>query len=173
DLAVKGSRPATRRSLIGDMAENHVVFIAGKTRNITKLNYIQLQHQITEAFGKIDRIYITGKDSLKLYCSNEAQKRKVKSTVTLGDVDIIATEPVVGYTQARNPRIVEVGVKGVIIGVTHDITEEEIREFTHATKVSRISRTENGRRVQTSAVLLTFDGADLPEDVRIGYRRFK
>ena len=54
------------------------------------------------------------------------------------------------------------------------MTVEDIQEATNAARVSWIEKTQAGRRIKTTAVLITFkDGNELPADVKLGYRRFK
>jgi len=164
------------RSAAQPSSDQHVVFITGKTKNITKVNYVKLKHEIDKAFGAVEKVYFTGNDSLKLYCTNDAQKARVMRATHLGEHEITPSEPVTGFRQQNQSRpSAASSLKGVIVGVTHDITEEELAAETGVDRAVRITKTEHGRRVKTTAVLLVFSAntSELPEHVTVGYRRFR
>ena len=111
---------------------------------------------------------------MKLYASNEAQLVKILAATEIDGIEIVASKPVKGFKQAGESRKPNRGPRGVITGVPDSLTVEDIQEATKAARVSWIEKTQAGRRIKTTAVLITFKGGnELPADVKLGYRRFK
>jgi len=152
-----------------------VIFIKGRNKNITKINPLELKKAILKEMGEVDRMYISGYENMKIYCKNEAQKTKALSTVQLNGIDVITTEPISHYTMStkRNKTETTRYTKGVIMGVSDEITPDEIcEEETHAIKANRMTKIKEGRSQKTAAVLLFFDMDKLPEHVTLGYTRY-
>jgi len=68
-------------------------------------------------------------------------------------------------------------VRGVISGVSIDITEDELQycentEESKATKAICLNKRVNGGKAQTSTILLIFEGEILPEHVTFGFTWF-
>jgi hypothetical protein len=166
-------KAARQRSIATN--DKNVVFIKGKTRNIAKVNPIEAQRIIIGTLGQVDRIYIAGRESLKIICLNEAQKQRILAATVIGDIEIVASEPVRGFSQAKaNKLATNQGARGVIVGVGDDISNAEIISETEGVvTASRIYKTQNGRRIETTAFLLTFDMKEPPEFVSLGYRRYR
>lgn len=151
----------------------HVVFMSGRGFNLAKKNPLLLKKALISAFGVVDRIYIAG-DCIKVYCVNAAQKVAMLAADKLGDLAIKTSEPRMGFKSSAQTQTRDSVIKGVIVGLSDELTEEEIRAETGATKAVRIMKTAQGRRVRTSAALLIFnDTRELPEYVSVGFTRFR
>ena len=174
----KGGGKNNRQSAGSDAAKEQVVFIRAKAgkRNLLKLNQLQLSKLMREAApGCFSHIHASGKDCLKVYCENTAQKAKLLKVEALGDIPVEVSEPQKGYhresvsqtaTPARH-------LRGVIKGVARNLPDEEIATATKVLKAVRIKKYVNGRQENTSAVLLIFheDVVERPAHVFLGYFR--
>ena len=171
NVGQKASLQSTKKS---SEEPAYVAFVKGKTCNITKVNPVQLQAKLTKSFGNLNRIYVAGKDTLKIYATNEAQLQRMLAATEVDGIEITASKPVRGFKQAAGEsRKPNRGPRGVITGVPDSLTVEDIKEACNAAKVSWIEKTQAGRRIKTTAVLITFKSDDLPADIKLGYRRFK
>ena len=61
--------------------------------------------------------------------------------------------------------------QGLVHGVPFDLQDDEILEFTNATKMKRLSRFEDGKKTETTSVVLWFED-DLPDAIKIGFIRY-
>ena len=167
---ISGSQSPAKRS---SEETAYVAFIKGRRTNITKVSPIQLQAKLIKSFGNIERIFVVGKDALKLYASNEAQLARILAATEIDGIEIIASKPVKGFKQTGESRKPHRGPRGVITGVPDSLTVEDIQEASKAAKVTWIEKTQAGRRIKTTAVLISFKTDELPADIKLGYRRFK
>ena len=159
-------------------AKELIVFIRAKAgkRNLLKLNQLQLSKLMTEAApGSFSHIHASGKECLKVYCENTAQKAKLLKVEALGDIPVDVSEPQKGYhREAVNQTIAPARLlRGVIKGVARDVSDEEIATETKVHKAIRIKKYVNGRQENTSAVLLVFheDVIERPPHVFLGFFR--
>ena len=63
-----------------------VAFVKGKKGNITKVNPVQLQAKLIKSFSNINRVYVTGKDTLKIYATNEAQLQRILAATEIDGI---------------------------------------------------------------------------------------
>ena len=105
-------------------------------------------------------------DSLRIGCINEAERRKIKSKVTIADFEVTYSDP---YKKDKNEGLIK---KGIIFRVDLDFSEEEICEEIGAKSVKRIIKKIGGKEIKTAQVLVIFE-QELPEQVMIGWRRHR
>jgi len=169
----KANKRQGRSTARNATAPQLTAFVKGKFTNITKINPVRMQRIIRDAYGDGAKIYVAGRESLKVVCRDEAQLNIVKYTNKLDDKEVEVTDPVVGYKRQGETQAPDDTRKGVIVGVPDDVSNEELTSETKAQRAIRLTKADGPRRVQTSAVLLIFAGQKLPETVTLGYRRYK
>ena len=119
--------------------------------------------------------HITG-DCVRIVCADDRQRTEVLKAVTFNGRDIDVSEPRAkpGRPQApvtsRQP--IHRVSKGVIIGVSPEISDEEITDMIGNEWSRRIEKYSNGAKVRTTAVIVAFSG-DLPASVNLGLLKFK
>ena len=133
------------------------------TRNVTKLNPIQITNEITKATGGTMVKYIKRmKDGFHVRCNTYRQARSLQDITELGRIPV-------RVTQGLNV------VKGVISNVPTDISEDEITtelKKQNVVSVKRLRRRENGKLIESKSILITFSGQNLPNEVKMGYEVF-
>jgi len=82
---------------------------------------------------------------------------------------VAVTEPW-GKAPAGNRR--PDSTKGIIFGVSTELSESDIASETEAQSVRRVTRCLNKEQISTDSVILTYEGA-LPDYVSIGFIRYK
>jgi len=87
--SVKSNRqkPPKKQKSRDDNTTN-VVFIAGTSKNITKIHPLDIKRKIIKALCTVEKIYVSGKDSLKIYCLNEEQRKKALEMTNLDDIEV-------------------------------------------------------------------------------------
>ena len=132
---------------------------------------IPFRKEFEDTFGKAAGVYPT-QGSLRVVCKTTTQRAALLSTTNFMQRPVRVTPP--------HGRVEEVKkrseVKGVIRGVSGEISDEEIREVLGAAGVigaRRIMRHEGDRSLPTGAIVLSFKGDQLPLKVEIGYLRYK
>lgn len=160
---------------IENVEEKYVVFIKGNTTNLTKKNSVKLEKAINEVIGKPEKIYVSGKESLKIYATNEAQRRKILETTAIGDMEISASLPIKGYNtkEYKHKPTIKNTIRGVITSVPEEDGADDIGKETEAVRAYRLTKSINGQRKPTGTIVLTFDGDELPKFVRYGFRQYK
>ena len=173
------SKPRHKGTPSAPSKNKYVAFIAGKSCNLAKICPIDFNRKLVAEIGAIEHAYATGY-SIKVFCADEAQKNRLLYTSQIGDLEVTCSEPrdlgrLTG--DSNQPRqqqgTATRGARGVIVGVWDTISEESVASETKAVKATRITKTAQGRRIRTTAMILEFDTPVLPEHVRVGYRRYK
>jgi len=90
------------------------------------------------------------------------------------DINVTCNEQIIGLKSGATSDLVKSKqIRGVIGGVSIDITEDELCEESKATNAIRLNKRVNGEKAQTSIILLIFEGEVLPEHVTLGFSRFR
>jgi hypothetical protein len=149
---------------------DHIIYIFGKNKNLTKENPIKLKKEIIKSIGDVDNVFVVAKKFLKIYCKDEKQKQALLKLNFLGETEIEIsknkkdTEPsTTGLTNM---------FKTVIVGVPETITVEEIAEETGCKKAVKLYKGQGMNKTLTSAVLLIYDNTP-PEYTYLGFNRHK
>jgi hypothetical protein len=81
------------------------------------------------AAGSFSHIHASGKDCLKVYCDNIAQKAKLLKVEALGDIPVDVSEPQKGYhREAVNQTVAPARLlRGVIKGVARNYQMRKLR----------------------------------------------
>ena len=143
----------------------YTIYAKGKDTNITSLNKVKVQSELTRIVGRRIRISQAGQ-SLRISCISEAERRAVRSQSTIVGYEVHYSEP---YSKVKENNNM---IKGIIFGVDADTTDEELCEETGALSAKRIIKRYNGNYVKTAQVLLVFESR-LPPYVSVGYKRHK
>ena len=162
---------AARRSQQPEEGTAHVVYITGRDRNITLIRPQQVMKEITDQFSTVTKIEKAGR-SLRIYCSTAQQKHQMLQTtrILIGDVAAECSEPRVKSAR-RQERTRK--VRAVISGVPLDCTNEEIMEASGAISAVRMKRKTARGLTESLAVLLEYEGEDVPTEIQIEYLEFK
>ena len=167
----QGSRGSTQQPR-GRYDDHLVVYAKGKTRNLTKINPNEMLREIEKAAGEVTTITRAG-DSLRIVCTSERQKQRLTATTKLGQYEVDYSEPYMlsrgGARGAADGRYI---VKGIILGVQMDTTEEEILEASEAITAKRIQRRVKGQMMDTAQVVLTYYDY-LPDRIKIGWDSYR
>ena len=143
----------------------YTIFAKGKDTNITSLNKVKVQSELTRIVGRRIQISQAGQ-SLRINCISEAERRAVRSQSTIVGYEVQYSEPYSKVKENDNK------VKGIIFGVDADITDEELCEETGAQSAKRIIKRYDGKYIKTAQVLLVFE-SELPPYVSVGYKRHR
>lgn len=163
-------------------------------------NPIKFDKDFDSQFGKLhEPIKIIGFDTLRATCANPDQKALLLKATTLRNTEIVVTEPrSLSHTQSvvteprgmrdKQPTAMENDVaaqnnnhikarkpplyKGIIFGVSPDVSEDELLEATHAKMVKRFTKRTDVTVNPTTTVLLEYE-SNLPDVVYLGSVRFK
>ena len=140
-----------------------IVFVRGLYVNLTKRSTVRVQREIYAILNRTVQIKISG-ESLRITCQNDAEKQKLMLRKEIDDCEVIFSEPY--HKRQKNYK------KGIIFGVSKDITDEEICKETQANTAKRIKSKFKGVLAATERVLLDFPDS-MPTHVYIGYKRHK
>ena len=144
---------------------DYTIFAKGKNTNITKQNPIKIQSEIHKAVGRRIEVRKSG-DSLRICCTNEAQRRAMRMRTTIGGFEVSYSDPYKKTPENDNMR------KGIIFGVDFELSDEEICKEIGASSVRRIKKKIGGREIETAQILILYKN-ELPPYVLIGWRRHR
>ena len=157
DVDVEGVSPSTSeggkkyktvtggpKPVVKSLDMSLVVFLKGKTSNITLLKPDTVRKEITEQFGAVHKIERSG-NSLRITCTSEVQCDKLlKSSLIISRNRVEVSEPrnlkkqVESKTESK-PK--SETIKVVIVGVPHDVTDDEIMQASGAQAAFRLKKT--------------------------------
>jgi len=151
------------------------VFIKGSTFDIAKeasRQPIEFSRKLSNIAGKVGQVKLVN-SCVRVTCTSPKQKTVLLNLSDWSGKPITVTEPwaKVGprATNQARPRF----NRGIIFGVSTELTEYEIQSETKADIARRIVVfNSSGNRVRTGSVVLSFVG-ELPEYVYLGCLRFK
>lgn len=158
------TQPKTDKRTRTDTADDFIVYIFGKSENITRLNPIKTKTLLINSIGSVNNTYIIAKKYLKIYCKTAQQKDKLQHLKFLGD---IAIEESISKNTTTNTAT----HKAVIVGVPDSITTEEICSETGAIKAINLYKGQGANKTLTSAVLLIYELTP-PEYTYLGFNRY-
>ena len=116
----------------------YTIYAKGKDTNITSLNKVKVQSELTRTVGRRIQISQAGQ-SLRISCISEAERRAVRSQSTIvGYYEVHYSEP---YSKVKENNNM---IKGIIFGVDADTTDEELCEETGVHSAKRIIKRYNG-----------------------------
>jgi len=169
----KSSSPAgdTTATKKGRVDADLVVFVKGVTFDIAKeatRQPIEFSRKLSSVAGQVGDVKLV-KDSVRVTCLSPKQR-----TTMLGMTDwygkvITVTEP---WVKAGNQRPSTRPVRGIVFGVSEELSEADIATEIKASSARRLTRWSDGEKVKTGSVVVSFSDK-LPESVYIGCLRFK
>ena len=157
----------------GVKAEEFVVYMAGKTTNLTHKRPEEIEQQIEQQFAAVSKIAKAGK-CLQIHCISQAQRDLMLSAKKLSDVDISCSEPRAPRSRAATTNKPPRSKRYVITGVPLEYTCNELAAAIDAKEVRRIKRRVSGVLTDTLACVLHYDPeAQVPERIRLKWLSFK
>lgn len=151
-----------------------IVFIKGVSTNIGRYalqNPISFKNQIIASIGNVRSVKVKD-DHIILTCENQTKK-----TTALLLSDIHGQSVKVSLPSSNNQRShsnpTEKLSKGIIFGVSLSLTDDDIISETNCSTIQRLSKLQNGKRENTETVVLTFKNEELPQNVNIGFLKYK
>lgn len=165
------------------------LFIKGRYDNIgsiIKKNPIRFEKDLIAATGNLANIIPNyQKGYIRVFPHNLSQKNQILAVKNIGEFDIVVSEP---YSVKKNTRndaentaaeattAMDTAnqIRGVIRGVSLELTESDIADATGAQQVHRINSFKDGSKIVTTTVILTYSQLDkLPEKTKIGLIYYK
>lgn len=141
--------------------ENLIVFIKGINRPIIKQNPKTIQKDITDQFGNVTSIKISG-DSYKIMCTNESQKQKLlANNFIVAEVRVQPSEPFRGF-RGNTQRPVQVSQRKplyerIIHGVPSAVPPEDLINSSGASHVVRLTKKlSDGQWANKMSVVLKY-----------------
>ena len=153
------------RKKMAEEEEKNTIFIKGRHTDITAINAGKATKEIGELIGRAFSI-TKSRDSLRFICKRPDQKENMMSVKTILGHDVIISEP---HSRAAKNR--PTSNRGIIFGVSDDVTDEEMTEAL-GVKAERIIKRRGGEKVKTRQMILHFED-DLPQYVRYEWQRFR
>src|SRR5664279_3042696 len=158
---------------------DYLVYIKGVEWDIikkAKTSQVLLSNEMRDNFGGIDRYKLTN-NCIRVHCRTAEQQQKLLTTTQLLEGPVEVTKPWTPEEKVRKhaeqrasrpPRYNKV----VIMGVSDEWIDEDIKAEVDADYVRRIKRRVQGELIETSAVILGYTD-DPPEAVEMGYRIYR
>ena len=150
----------------------NLVFIKGISVILTKQHPGGIKKALLNIDNSLkDEQIKYAKESLRIACRDENQKRKLMSITFLMGIDVTVTEH---KSQNRASIDLEQYEKVIIFGVSMGLTDDEIKHESKAITVKRLLKKERpgGDRIPTESVVLSYV-TDPPATIQIGYQTFK
>jgi len=150
----------------------YAVFVKGVNVSLLKQNPLSIKKALLRIDNSIrDEQIKYSKDSIRINCRDESQKKKFDQLSNLMGIDVSVSEHL---SLNRASLDLENYEKVIIFGVNTEITDEEIKSETKAISVKRLfKKSETGTgRIETESVILTYV-TDPPKTVQIGFQSYK
>ena len=149
-----------------------MVFMKGVEFDVAKeasRQPIQFSQRLSTAVGKVSGVTLV-KDCVRVTCTSQKQKTVMLQMNEWNGKPLTVTEPWSKGTgnRTQGPRY----MKGIIFGVSIELSETDIASATEAQSARRLVTRVNEERKPTGNVVLSFS-KDLPQYVCIGYLRYK
>lgn len=161
----KGGTTTSKIQKVDGNKEHKVIYKYVNGQGFSSINPIRLAKTLGESLGEIKSAQILADGKLLIGCSSEAQRKKA---VNLKDICGTQVECFAPGNKG--------GLKGVVYGVSLEMTSEDLLRGIERAKVvdaARIRVFREGVRRDTTTVVLTFQGEELPERVYVGCLVFK
>lgn len=161
------------------------LFITGKSENIAnaiKKQPIKFEKDLTAAIGIVENIIPNyQKGYLRIYPKNHKQRQEILKLTKIGSCEVLITEPFALHNKNQTSKhnsntgpTPPQALKGVIRGVSTELTDDEIQSTTGAQYVNRIQTYSHGIQSPSTTVILSFTDTDtLPDKVKIGLIYYK
>ena len=153
--------------------ENKIVFIKGRTHDITKINPGRVKQRIEEIAGQVE-IITKSRDSLKVTCRSVESKQRLMEAKTLHGYDVSITEPFAFQSriQARlHARRSARTNRGIIFGVEKEISNEEITASI-GIPAERIIKRRGENQIPTEQMIIYFPN-EIPTHITYGWKRYR
>jgi len=151
------------------------VYIKGAGFDIAKeasKQPIQFSRRLSQIVGAVGEVKLS-QDSVRVTCLSPQQKTKLLSVTEWGSKVITVSEPWGRANTLPNQGQRKRSFRGIIFGVSAELSESEIVEETKAFSARCLTvYNSSGNKVRTGNVVLAFPD-DIPEFVCIGYLRYK
>ena len=161
---------------VSNTGANLVVFVAGVGFDISveaTKQPIAFQRNLVKCFGAVGPVKLL-KGSIRITCRSERQRVQLLSSTDFDGKTIDVSEPRQKYVhQAKSVGSSNRSARGIIFGVSSELSEDEIRDEVGAVNARRLTKFVDGARQPTESVVLTFDDVELPDAVCIGFLRRK
>ena len=157
---------------------NRNVYIKGVDFDITKhvtKHPIAFKRSLCRVIGDVAEVKLLN-GCLRVTCQNERQRQQLLAATDLDGKTVEVTEPFRGASAPRKASgsgPSTRSARGIIFGVSSELTEEEICEEVDAASVRRLSKYVSGSRQVTENVVITFKDAALPSHVTLGCLRHR
>ena len=165
DSDYRTPQPKRKYSEINTTKLPNIVIINSQETKLAKINPIKMA-KILHTIGK-DSIKTVTKNSyggITVVCYTPAQAQKIKMLTHLDKWAVSCSYP---KSQTES--------KGVISGISHEVTDEEIIEIGKNQGIinaTRIMQKRNGLLTKSMSICLTFKTPNLPSKIQIGYEIF-
>ena len=166
-----------KKGRVGDSTNpGHIVFIKGSGFDIAKeasRQPIQFSKRLSCAVGKVEEVKLV-KDCVRVTCTSPKQKCVLLQMTEWNGKTISVTEPwsKSGRNGADKSRASARSVRGIIFGVSTELTDADIVSETGALAARRLTRRMEGENTPTGNVVISFPET-LPPTVCIGYLRYR
>ena len=176
----EASEQASNTKKKGRVDENsnpgHLVFIKGSGFDIAKeasRQPIQFSRTLSCAVGRVTEVKLL-KDCVRVTCTSPKQKIVLLQMTEWNGKTISVTEPwsKSGRNGADKSRSGARLVRGIIFGVSTELTDADIVSETGGLAARRLTRRIEGENKPTGNVVISFPET-LPSNVCIGYLRYK
>lgn len=170
-----------KKSKTTQESQDMSVFIKGKNSNICKYatqHCTTFKKDFDTQFGKPGNIFFIYKNEcLKVICQNAKQKESILINNKIGLFEVVSSRP---YAELKKQQLnsttltntsqqAETQYKRVAFGFPQELSEDDIREETMASKVIRFKK-GNGEVTPVTLLIFTSEPAEI---VYIGYTPFK
>ena len=154
---------------------NLIVFLKGSTFDIAKeatRQPIEFSRKLSNIAGTVGQVRLVN-GCVRVTCTSPKQKTVLMNLSDWGGKPITVTEPWAKVSPRATNEVRPRFTRGIIFGVSPELSEHEIQSETKADIARRIVVfNSSGDRVRTGSVVLSFTG-ELPEYVYLGCLRFK
>ena len=151
--------------------QEFVVYVKGTKTNLTKKNPKQVQSDIINEFGSVQKIQMAG-DSLRISCVSESQKSHILNEKFLALDPIIVTLPFVEQTSERRAF-----KRGVLYNVGEEIDLGELlceNEANGVVNIRRVKAHAEGIDYPTKTIIVDFcEDVERPDYITFGWREFE
>jgi len=140
-------------------------FDIGKEASRQPLDFCR---KLSSLVGAVTEVKVI-RDSVRVTCVAPKQKMLLLQITDWFGKLVTVTEP---WGKAPAGNRMPDSIKGIIFGVSTELSESDIASETEAQSVRRVTRWLNRDQIKTGSVILTYEGA-LPDYVSIGFIRYR
>lgn len=144
------------------MDELKVILKFKEDGGIQKVSPIVLTKELRRVVGEIKIAKVLNNGDLMIVCNSEEQRKKMLKIKVMCKQEVVSSK-IVGQRQ---------WVSGVISGVPLGVSMEELKSNISGGKIvgaRRLLMNREGNRMESLSVEIRFDGAILPDKVKLGF----